>query len=254
MYRHEEPGHQTTLGGTVPAGQYGAFPVGPTGGFARPGPALSGPCHSTRSQARLLRASEDVWHHSPWREVVALRGRRILATPRGFVWRAVMRAGIMRMSGADYYVAGSGTVDFWLWGIVPMVRASGPDISRAARGRLVAESFWLPSSLLPGEHVEWRGVDDQTAEVIVDVDGDPIATRLSVDSDGRLKSIQTQRWGDQTEDKRFALIPFGGDVKEECQFGDYSIPGAMNGGWWYGTDKYPDYEFIRATITEAGFR
>lgn len=221
-----------------------------------PAPARRYLAHAIRPGAKLassvhLKMSGTIRLGKKW---LPFEAEEILAPPRGFVWRAVMRAGLMRISGADYYVAGSGAVDFWLWGLIPMVRASGPDISRAARGRLISESFWLPSSLLPGEHVEWRGVDDQTAEVIVDVDGDPIATRLSVDSDGRLKSIQTQRWGDQTEDKRFALIPFGGDVKEECQFGDYSIPGAMNGGWWYETDKYPDYEFIRATITEAGFR
>ena len=88
-----------------------------------------------------------------------------------------------------------------------MARASGPDTSRTARGRLAAESIWLPSSLLPGDHVQWREVDDRNAEVIVNVDGEPIPVRLGVNAEGRLLSVATQRWGDQTEDKAFALIP-----------------------------------------------
>jgi len=160
----------------------------------------------------------------------------------------------MRMSGADHYAAGRGGVDFWLWGIIPVVRASSPDTSRAARGRLAAESFWLPSSLLPGEHVRWRPVDDDTAEVVLNLDAEEIPVRLTVDGEGRVKSVQMQRWGDQTEDKSFALIPFGGSLSEERRFGDYTIPTQVSVGWWYGTEKFSNHEFFRATVTAAEFR
>jgi hypothetical protein len=53
--------------------------------------------------------------------------RQVLAPPRGFVWRAVVRAGLLRFAGADHYAAGSGGVDFSLWGVIPLVRASGPE-------------------------------------------------------------------------------------------------------------------------------
>ena len=36
--------------------------------------------------------------------------------------------------------------------------------------------------------------------------------------------MQTQRWGDQTDDRTFALIPSGGHLKDERRFGDYTIP------------------------------
>jgi hypothetical protein len=179
---------------------------------------------------------------------------QVLAPPRGFVWRAKARSGLLRISGADYYAAGSGAVDFRLWGLIPVARSSGPDISRAARGRLAAESFWLPSSLLPSDRVQWREVDDQTAEVVLEIDGDRIPVRLSVDAEGRVRSVALQRWGDQTPDKAFALIPFGGEVGDERRFGDYTIPTVVRVGWWYGTEKYHEGEFFRATITRAEFR
>jgi Family of unknown function (DUF6544) len=180
--------------------------------------------------------------------------RQVLAPPRGFVWRAVVRAGLLRFSGADHYAAGSGGVDFWLWGIIPLVRASGPDISRSGRGRLAAESCWLPSSLLPSGWVRWRAVDAENAEALLDVDGEQIAVRFSVDVDGRLKAVRTQRWGDQTDDKTFALIPFGGHLEEDRRFGDYTIPTQVSVGWWYGTERYARHEFFRATLHSAEFR
>ena len=180
--------------------------------------------------------------------------RQILAPPRGFVWRAVARSGLLRFSGADHYANGSGAIDFWLWGVLPLMRASGPDISRSGRGRLAIESCWLPSSLLPSEQVRWRAVDGETAEALLDLDGDQIAVRLSVDLEGRLTGVQTQRWGDQTDDKTFALIPFGGHTKEERRFGDYTIPTQVSVGWWYGTERFLRHEFFRATIHSAEFR
>lgn len=182
------------------------------------------------------------------------RAEQILAPPRGLVWRAVVRSGLLRMAGADHYAQGAGAVDFWLWGVIPLVRASNPDTSRAARGRLAAESWLLPSSLLPGEQVRWRPVNDGTAEAVLDLDGEEIPVRLTVDGEGRLTSVQVPRWGDQTEDGTFALIPFGGDLSEEVLFGDYTIPTQVRVGWWYGTEKSADHEFFRARITAAAFR
>jgi hypothetical protein len=97
-------------------------------------------------------------------------------------------------------------------------------------------------------------VDEESSEALLDLDGERIAVRLSVDLDGRLKTIQTQRWGDQTDDKTFALIPFGGHTKEERSFGNYTIPTAVSAGWWYGTERYTRHEFFRATLHSAEFR
>jgi hypothetical protein len=179
---------------------------------------------------------------------------QVLAPLRGFVWRATVRSGLLRIWGSDQYAAGQGAVDFRLWGFLPVARSSGPDTSRAARGRMAGELFWLPSSLLPGDQVPWREVDGGAAEAAVELDGDPIPIRLSLDDEGRLRSVAMERWGDQTEDKTFALIPFGGDVGEERGLGDYTIPTVVRVGWWYGTDRFPEHEFFRATVTRAEFR
>jgi hypothetical protein len=220
-----------------------------------PGAARRYLAHAIAPGARLascvhLRMAGSIRLGEKW---LPFEAEQTLAPPRGFVWRATTRWGWLRFSGADHYGFGSGAVDFRLWGLIPVARSGGPDTSRAARGRLAAESFWLPSSLLPDDHVKWREVDDQTAEVVVELDRDQVPVCLSVHADGKLRSVAMWRWGDQTGDKGFALIPFGGDVGDERRFGDYTIPTTVRVGWWYGTERFPQGEFFRATITGADY-
>ena len=84
--------------------------------------------------------------------------------------------------------------------------------------------------------MRWRAVDDEIAEALLDLDGEQIGVRFTVDVDGRFTDVRTQRWGDQTDDKTFGLIPFGGHTKQERRFGDYTIPTQVSVGLWYGTE------------------
>jgi hypothetical protein len=129
-------------------------------------------------------------------------------------------------------------VDFCLSGIILLVRASGRDISCSGRGRLAAESCWLPSSLLPGGRLRWRASDEETSEVLLDLDEEQVAVRFIVGMDGRRTDLQMQRWDDLTDDMTFALMPFGGHLKEKLRFGDYTIPTQVSIEWWYGTERY----------------
>ena len=65
----------------------------------------------------------------PW---LWLHARQVLAPPAGFVWEASAGRGLIRFTGADAYANGQGRVAFRLWDLVPVARASGPDVSRAA--------------------------------------------------------------------------------------------------------------------------
>jgi hypothetical protein len=64
---------------------------------------------------------------------------------------------------------------------------------------------------------------------------------LAVEPDGRLRSVTVGRWGNQTEDGRYATIPFGVEVFEEATFGGYTVPVRVGGGWWFGTKRYFDF-------------
>jgi hypothetical protein len=188
----------------------------------------------------------------PEQEWAPMKARQILSPPKGFVWRAEVGDGLMRFSGGDHYANGSGRVRFWLWGFIPLVKQEGADVSRAALGRMVCETIWLPSSLLPQRGVKWEASDDESARATMKIGEETITLNLLVEPDGRLREIRILRWGNQTEDGSFGYIPFGGRIQEERAFGGYTIPSKVSVGWRLGTDRY--FEFFRAQIENADFR
>ena len=181
-----------------------------------------------------------------------MSAEQILAPPQGFLWKASIKKGIISFTGADYYTNNEGFTLFRLWGLIPIVNSRGTDVDKAAAGRLVAESIWIPATLLPIYGAKWQPIDDESAKVILTVNGNPFEITLSINPDGSLKNLSTPRWGNQTDDRTFAFIPFGGEFSQEQTFEGYTIPSKISVGWWFGTDRY--YEFFRATIANAEFR
>jgi hypothetical protein len=209
----------------------------------QPGTPLARSVHLTMSGEMRL-GSDQRW--------LPLRARQVLAPPDGFVWEASVGNGVLRFVGADSYANSQGRMVFRLWGLVPVVRAGGADISRSARSRLAIESIWQPASLLPQRGVTWTAIDDQTAQATVTVDGDPIALNLSIAPDGSLRSVVMERWGNSTADGEYALIPFGADVLAESTYDGYTVPSRLSVSWWYGTDRA--FDFFRATLVNVTYR
>lgn len=184
----------------------------------------------------------------PW---IPMQATEILST-KGFVWKARIGSGLFQMIGSDRYSNKSGQMRFSLWGLVPLVNAHSPDITRSSIGRFAGEFFWLPSALLPQRGVTWKAIDEKTIQASLKVDGEPVTLTLFIDANGKLLKLSLPRWGDQTEDGSYTYIPFGGEYQEEKTFAGFTIPSQMSAGWWLGTDRYS--EFFSATIEQAEFR
>ncbi|MBN3892190.1 MAG: hypothetical protein HWQ43_24580 [Nostoc sp. JL31] len=184
----------------------------------------------------------------PW---IPMQATEILST-KGFVWKARIGSGLFQMIGSDCYTNKSGRKRFSLWGLIPLVNAHSPDITRSSIGRFAGEFFWLPSVLLPQCGVSWKVIDEKTIQASLKVDDEPVTLTLFIDANGKLLKLSLPRWGDQTEDGSYTYIPFGGEYQEEKTFGGFTIPSQMSAGWWFGTERYS--EFFRATIEQAEFR
>jgi len=185
----------------------------------------------------------------PW---LPLRARELLAPPRGFVWEATVGWLPLSFSGADCYREDAGSTRFRLFGLLPIVRAAGPDVSRSARGRLAGEAIWNPASLLPQRGVVWEPRDGGSARATLTVDGEPVRLTLAITPEGGLRSVMLERWGNQTETGRYAAIPFGVEVLEEGEFHGYTVPRRLRGGWWYGSERC--FDFFHPEIRRVQFR
>ncbi len=157
-----------------------------------------------------------------------LRFRERLAAGRGFVWQAALRSPVRVV---DHYLDDAGGVHGLVLGL-PLINATGADVTRSSRHRFAIELIWLPAALLPQAGVEWEGIDEQRARAKLLIDAEPIDLVLQVAADGRLERVEMQRWSDQRPpgaepaagDGRWRLQPYAGRVLAEADHGGYRIP------------------------------
>lgn len=182
------------------------------------------------------------------------RSTQVLRAGDGFVWEPVVRRGPMRVTGADTYVDGAGTMSFKLFGLIPVARAKGPDTARSAAGRLAAETVaWLPQATTPQAGAAWRPVDDDRATVTLSTPTGSVDVTISVDGDGRLASMSMSRWNDSSTPAGQRL--FGGEAETEFTTADdVRIMGSGRIGWDWGTPGWEDGEFFRFDVVTARHR
>jgi hypothetical protein len=153
------------------------------------------------------------------------------------------------VGGFDRYVGGEGQMRWRLLGLVPVMAADGPDLSRSAAGRVVGEAMWVPTALLPRFGVDWSAADDHHLSARWRVDTYEAALELVVDDQGWLRESVFQRWGDPDRTGSYGLHPCGGEVTAYASFGGVSVPARGRAGWFYGTNRWAEGEFFRYQLT-----
>lgn len=167
----------------------------------------------------------------------SLTATEVLAPRHGFVWTARARMSGLPVRVRDLYHANRGGVEVTALGAIP-IPLGGPsaDLTRSARGRLVAEAVWCPTALVH-PCVSWEAVDADRARFTLAVDGVPVSVTLRVAEDGTLLDVAMERWGDVLGGS-WQRLPYGFGVDEEATFGGVTIPTRLTGGWLYGTDRF----------------
>ncbi|HYW04331.1 MAG TPA: DUF6544 family protein [Gammaproteobacteria bacterium] len=185
-----------------------------------------------------------------WRPFTA---EQVICSGHGMVWCAGTRVAGVAVGGCDELLAGEGAMCWRLLGLLPVVRRSGPDITRSAAGRMQAEHVWLPSALC-ARKVVWSARPPGRIRAVFPVLGHPGALELEVGPDGRLKRLQMQRWG-APAGSAYAYLEFGAVAEEERTFSGYTIPSRLRVGWNVGSERFEhEGEFLRATVDSAAFR
>lgn len=184
---------------------------------------------------------------------LSFRAKQVLRAGVGFVWAPVVGGRFLRFTGADALGPDGASVEFRLRGRIPVVRATGPDVVRSARGRLAAETVaWLPQALTPQLGARWAEVDADRASVTIDAAGQPTEVEVEVDASGQLTGLALQRWNDSA--KPPALGAFGGSVHGLFTTAEgVAIADGGSVGWDWGTARQTDGEFFHYTVNSARF-
>jgi hypothetical protein len=161
-----------------------------------------------------------------------MRAEQVLAPPRGFIWKAEVGIGrVLRIHGFDRYADGAGELRWWLFGLVPIVRSAGDDVTRSAAGRLAGEAVLVPATLLPTFGVRWEPVSENVARATMDVDGEAVSFTIDVATDGRLKRVVIDRWNSDPRNGDVGYLPFVVEFDGERVFDGFTIPAHVRAGW-----------------------
>ena len=185
-----------------------------------------------------------------WRK---FRAVEVITNDGAMIWRAAVRVAGTSIRGYDSIVGGHGAMRWRLFGLLPVIREAGDDISRSVANRVAVESIWLPSMLV-GDRTRWRAIDATTAEASVSIAGHAADLRMTVDH-GRLTSIGLLRWGNP-DGGPFRENPFGAYVDQEATFDGYTIPARLRVGWHFDDAARFDAEgkFFEVSIDAASYR
>jgi hypothetical protein len=190
----------------------------------------------------------------PGDEKLPLRAQEILAAPGGLIWKANAGSGFMRISGYDFYRKGEGGMRWFLWGVIPVMSARGPDITRSAAGRVAMEALaWLPSVLFGRSEVRWEAIDDRSARVFIQIGNEETESTIHVAPDGALERVEIMRWEvDGLEGSPEYLLSVAEVSGEEGEFDGYRIPTQICLTSKVGTPQ--ENPFFEATLLSADYQ
>lgn len=222
----------------------------PAGLAGLPAPAARYLRHALRPGAPLASAVRLTMHGEiklrRWRRFTA---EQVLRPSRGMVWQARTTLGPFSVRGYDRVLDGAGAMRWKLLGLLPVMSATGPDITRSAIGRLQIETIWLPS--LHAEGADWEGAGEAEAMLTLESWGQEGRLRLKVDERGALEAVSMKRWGDPDGSGEFRELDFGAIIEGEASFAGATIPSRLRVGWG---DDFERGEFFRVTIDAVEFR
>lgn len=183
-----------------------------------------------------------------WRPFTA----RQVISPAGYLWAARAGRFPLRVRGFDRYSAASGEMSWRLFGMIPVVAASGPDITRSAAGRLASERIGLTPAGALHPAVSWDGLDEHRAVATIELDGRTHRVTIEIDDEGALRSLSLPRWANPDKGA-FRLHTFGVFCDGAHTAGGYTLPRTFRAGWWPGTPQWAAGEFFRATLDDVRF-
>jgi hypothetical protein len=118
-------------------------------------------------------------------------------TPPGFVWYG--RINVLPMiwlTGIDKLVDGNGSFQVKLLSFVTISDApSGIELNESELMRWLAEAPLLPTSLLPGDYLQWKQLNDNSiAKAIVHTHGVSVELIFHFDKYGKIIHVEGQRY------------------------------------------------------------
>jgi len=177
----------------------------------------------------------------------------VIVTGPAFDWDACIQAAPwVSVRVHDAYFDGEGLLSAAVFGLFPVVNIR--DGEGAARGelmRFLAETPWYPTLLLPGSGVDWREIDDRTAEASLTDGKHTVRLTFGFNTDDLLSEVRAES-RDRLVAGRLESSPWHGRFWEYREYQGILVPTAGEVSWvlpdgekpyWRGRLKTIEFDF-----------
>ncbi|OGX85419.1 hypothetical protein BEN47_14995 [Hymenobacter lapidarius] len=166
---------------------------------------------------------------------MSIRGEQyISADPPGFIWQGTTRW----FTARDEYVAGRGRLTVRLFGAVPIVDGHGPHYDQGELLRWLSEAAWLPTSLLPTEHLVWTAVDDRAARLTLTHAGQTATLLVRFNERDEIAACEAPRYFDDT-----TQLPWVGRFARYRRWHGVLVPTEAEASWVVNGQRQPYAQF-----------
>lgn len=152
--------------------------------------------------------------------------------------------GCALIQGRDKYQDGRGNMRIAIGGIVPIVNASGDEMTSSALLTLLAEAFLVPGYLLQ-PYITWNPISEQTIRATITHQGVSTTGTFHFNNNGQLSHFDTnERWM-AMPDGSYRQTPWRAEINEYFAQEKLCLPGNMRAIWQLPEG---DYEYFRGDI------
>ena len=125
---------------------------------------------------------------------VRINGEQYFTTERpGFIWKG----STTMFTARDMYIAGKGRLIVSLFSLINVVDGEGEEFNQGELLRWLGESAWFPTNLLPGERLQWVPIDNHTAKLTFNCNGQSIFYIVTFNDTGEITQVETKRFMDK---------------------------------------------------------
>jgi hypothetical protein len=204
------------------------------------------PVDTSPRQVRIAQEGE-MWL-KPGGRAMRFAATQSFATERvAFWWRARFPiAGPIALSVIDEYADEDGQLAVRLLGL-PIRRQRGPETVAGEALRYLAELPLAPPAIVHNRGLEWRQLDEITAEVATTVLGERLAVTVEVDGEGDIVHTSSEMRGFKLR-REWVPTPWGGRFGDYKELGAWRIPTSGEAYWELPEGRYV---YWRARIVSA---
>lgn len=108
--------------------------------------------------------------NQPW---MSIKAEQYFTTEDpAFIWRVKLAmTPFIWIEGRDMYYQGKGNMLIKLLSTITAADATGSEMDISSLIRFLSETPWFPTALLPGDYIEWKEIDSNSAQAVIKDNG-----------------------------------------------------------------------------------